>query len=193
MAGADIPIRAYPDGLQRSSYPLPQPAAVWRASVENAVPWSLIAALAREESRWEPRAVSRVGARGLLQLMPATAADAAARSGEPAPTADQLFDPELSLRLGASEMNRLLEAFGGRWAPAVAAYNAGEPQARLWLQECGERCTEELYVSHIAFSATRKYTRDVLVAAGVYTELYGAAPVSSVASTLASPKSAGAR
>jgi soluble lytic murein transglycosylase-like protein/tetratricopeptide (TPR) repeat protein len=193
MAGSDIPIRAFPDGLRRSSYPLPQPAAVWRASVENAVPWSLMAALAREESRWEPRAVSRVGARGLMQLMPATAADAALRRGDPQPTPEELFDPELSLRLGAAEMNRLLESFGGRWAPAVAAYNAGEPQARQWLVECGDRCTEELYVSYIAFSATRKYTRDVLVAAGVYTELYGAAPVESVASTVTASKSAGGK
>jgi soluble lytic murein transglycosylase len=155
--------------------------------VANGVPWSLLAGLAREESRWEPRAVSKVGARGLMQLMPSTAIDVAARRGELQPTADQLFDPAVSLRLGAAEMGRLLEVFGGRWASAVAAYNAGEAQARQWLDHCGSGCTEELYVANIAFTATRGYVRNVLAAATVYSELYGATPVADVAPAIAGP------
>lgn len=175
MAGAEVPARAFPVDLRRALYPLPDPDFVWRSSVESGVPWSLVAALAREESRWEPRAVSRVGARGVMQLMPGTATEIAARRGEPLEDPERLFDPAVSLRLGAAEIRRLLDEFDGRWAPAVAAYNAGESQARLWLTQCGEDCTEELYVANISFAATSRYTRDVLAAAAAYTEVYGPA------------------
>jgi soluble lytic murein transglycosylase len=108
-----------------------------------------------------------------MQLMPATAIDVAARLQKPQPAADELFDPVLSLELGAAETRRLMDAFGGLWAPAIAAYNAGEAQAQLWLDQCGDGCSEARYVANITFTATRSYTRHVLAAATVYTELYG--------------------
>jgi soluble lytic murein transglycosylase-like protein len=175
MAGSEVPTRAFPVDLRRTLYPLPDPDLVWRSSLESGVPWSLVAALAREESRWEPHAVSRVGARGVMQLMPMTASEVAARRGEALDNPEMLFDPAVSLRLGAAEMRRLLDEFDGRWAPAVAAYNAGESQARLWLAQCGQDCTEELYVANISFAATSRYTRDVLATAAAYTEVYGPA------------------
>ena len=98
--------------------------------------------MAHVESRWEAGALSVVGARGLTQLMPATAERAAAALGMEAPASPALFDPALSLRLGAAELGRLLKVFDGRRAPAVAAYNAGQAQARLWLDACGGACTE---------------------------------------------------
>jgi soluble lytic murein transglycosylase len=175
MAGSDFPTRVFPEGLQQSLYPLPDPRAVWQAAVDSRVPWTLLAAQAREESRWDPAAISRVGARGVMQLMPATAADVAERIGMTPPTADDLFDPGISLELGAAEIRRLMDAFGGRWAPAIAAYNAGQSQARLWLEECGDDCSEARYVATITFTATRSYTRNVIATANHYAELYGAA------------------
>ena len=76
------------------------------------------------------------------------------------------------LRLGATELGRLIETFGGRWAPAVAAYNAGEVQASLWLDQCGPDCTNALYLLNISFGSTRAYTAGVLSAAVSYGELY---------------------
>ena len=61
-----------------------------------------------------------------------------------------------------------VETFGGRWAPAVAAYNAGEVQARLWLDQCGPGCTNALYLQNISFGSTRSYTAGVLSAAVSY-------------------------
>jgi soluble lytic murein transglycosylase-like protein len=174
MAGSDIPVRVFPEQLRRSLHPLPEPELVWRVAVDNAVPWSLLAGVAREESRWNPEVVSVVGARGLMQLMPATAVGVAQENGSSTPTLDGLFDPELSLELGAAEIARLLEVFDGQWAAAVAAYNAGETQAKLWLEQCGDPCSSELYVANISFSTTRKYTSDVLSSASTYVELYGA-------------------
>lgn len=112
----------------------------------------------------------------MMQLMPITAAEVASRAGVVLSEADQLFDPLVSLGLGANEIAHLLEAFVDRWAPAIAAYNAGEAQARLWLDECGEECSEELFVAHVTFTSTSHYTREVLSGAAVYAELYGSVP-----------------
>ena len=62
----------------------------------------------------------------------------------------------------------LMAEFDGRWAPAVAAYNAGTPQARLWLEQCGQECSDELFLLNISFRATRNYTADVLAGAWLY-------------------------
>jgi soluble lytic murein transglycosylase len=111
-----------------------------------------------------------------MQLMPATADGVAALHGLPPPSLERLFEPELSLELGARELGRLYRAFESQPAPAAAAYNAGEAQARLWLAECGAPCPSERYVVSISFSVTSRYTRDVLAAAATYGELYGARP-----------------
>lgn len=173
QAGSEVPLRAFPVEFQRAAYPLPSQAQVKAAATAAGVDWSLLAAVAREESRWNPKAISAVGARGLLQLMPATAQTVARRLGAAPPTPMEMFDPATSLRLGAAELARLVAAFNGRHAPAIAAYNAGEQQARLWLEQCGAGCTDELYVVNISFGATRSYTSTVLAGASMYRDLYG--------------------
>jgi soluble lytic murein transglycosylase-like protein len=172
-AAPELPMRAYPRQLREAFFPLPDADAVHSASAAHRVPWELVAAVAREESRFDPTTLSQVGARGLMQLMPATAAGVAARLGMDPPEAEALFDPQLSLDLGAAELSRLLRVFAGRKAPAVAAYNAGEAQARLWLEQCGPLCDDELYVLNITFRATRHYTAQVVAGATIYRELYG--------------------
>jgi soluble lytic murein transglycosylase len=113
--------------------------------------------------------------------MPATATAVAERIGRSKPTGGELFDPETSLDLGAAELARLLEVFGGRLGPVLAAYNAGEIQAQLWLDQCGGDCDDALYLLNISFSATRAYTADVLAAAVSYSDLYGRKPERSAA------------
>lgn len=173
QASTDIPHRGLPASLRRALYPLPGRAGVEAAARRGGVPWPLLAAVARSESRWNPEVVSKVGARGLLQLMPATAAAVGAANGRPDIAPDELFDPAVSLELGAAELGRLLERFGGNRAAAVAAYNAGEAQAALWLDQCGPVCTEARFLAHVSFSVTRGYTEEVLAAAAAYHELYG--------------------
>jgi soluble lytic murein transglycosylase-like protein len=168
-----IPARGFPLGLQRAFHPLPFADEVRRAADRHGIPWSMLAGVAREESRWNPRVVSKVGARGLMQLMPATAAATAAANGRPPVTPDDLFEPMISLDLGAAELGRLLERFDGNRAAAIAAYNAGEAQAQLWLDQCGEGCPEWRFLAHISFSVTRGYTEEVLASAAAYVELYG--------------------
>ncbi len=173
QAGSEVPMGAFPVEFQKTAYPLPYQLQVRAAADAGGVDWSLLASVAREESRWNPRALSVVGARGLVQLMPATARAVADRLGMSPPTPGDLFDPRTSLMLGAAEMGRLLAEFDGRRAPAVAAYNAGEHQAKLWLAQCGANCSDDLFVANISFGATRSYTSTVLAGAFIYSSLYG--------------------
>ena len=172
QAGSEMPTRAMPPGIRRALYPCPEPKLVQSSAAAAKIDWSLLAAVVREESRWDPHALSVVGARGLVQLMPATAVAVAARVGAPEPMRDDLFNSRLNLELGAVELARLTKVFGGRRAPAIAAYNAGEAQAKLWLVQCGAGCTDALYLMNISFANTRTYTADVLSAATIYAELY---------------------
>ncbi len=180
QASPYLPERGLPTGLRYALYPLPFSSTVARAASMHDLPWSLLAGVAREESRWNPRVVSKVGARGLMQLMPATAVATGTANGRPEIVPDDLFEPFISLDLGAAELGRLLAVFGGNRAAAVAAYNAGEAQSRLWLDQCGNPCSEARFLAHVSFSVTRSYTEAVLGAAAVYEELYGESIISPV-------------
>ena len=166
-----VPVRAHDESIRRLLFPSPYPGELDAAVRGLGVPADVVAAVAREESRWDPDVVSAVGARGLMQLMPATAVRVGRAVGAGVIRPDDLFDPAVSLRLGAAELDRLRTAFGGFLPAAIAAYNAGEAQARLWLSECGPECDDAAYVATISFRATRGYTADVLWAASMYREL----------------------
>lgn len=167
--GSDFPIDSADPRLLAALYPLPHPETLQKAvKGRHFLHQHLLAAIAREESRWNPRALSVVGARGLLQLMPATADGAAKREGLNSPNSSDLFQWELNLRLGASELEDLLRHFQGFSPAAIAAYNAGTDQAELWKAQCGDSCSMEQYVLTIGFDATRDYTADVLLAESVY-------------------------
>lgn len=171
QASVEIPARGLPTGLRHALYPLPFEQEVRKAATRHGVPWSLLAGVAREESRWNPAVLSKVGARGLMQLMPATAVATVLANGRPEITPDDLFEPFISLDLGAAEIARLLAVFDGNRAAAVAAYNAGQTQALAWLEQCGEGCTESLFLANVSFSVTRGYTEAVLGSAAAYEEL----------------------
>ncbi|GEM_PF-732490 len=168
----DAPPLVFPESLQTLLYPLVFRGPLLAAAGEGGVPWTLLAAVSREESRWNPRALSAVGARGLVQLMPATAARVAASRGWDPPRPEDLFRPEVALRLGAVEIGRLLRRFGGNWAATVAAYNAGEAQAASWLALEGGSGEESWFLLAVAFDVTRGYVSDVLEASCVYSALY---------------------
>ena len=90
-----------------------------RATQAHRLPPALVAAVARCESNWDPRARSPRGARGLMQVMPRTAAGAFRLDPE------LLWEPEINIQVGAAYLGRLARRYGGDAARAVAAYNAG--------------------------------------------------------------------
>jgi soluble lytic murein transglycosylase len=172
LFSANVPLPAW-----RVVYPLPYRHRLADiAEREWVVPpldgW-LIAAVARRESRFAPRAVSPAGALGLLQLMPRTAADTAKRLGRAEPAREDLFDPATNLELGAAKLASLLSAFGGNVAPALAAYNAGETVARGWWSSRPAGQQVEEWVETIPYAETRIYVKAVIADWRSYRELYG--------------------
>jgi len=137
--------------------------------------WVMIHAIARQESQFDRQAVSRAGARGLMQLMPVTARDVATRLGLPYDLGRLTADPQYNILLGSSFFQRLLDSFGGNHVLAVAAYNAGPGNVRKWLAANGDPRTGQVdvidWIEAIPFSETRGYVQRVLENAVVYDAL----------------------
>lgn len=152
---------AYPTGL------LPTITAQGITAVD---PY-LAAAIIREESQYDEKAVSMVGAVGLMQLMPVTANAVAQRYGFPAVGREELFDQETNIRLGVRYLGQLLEQYGGNLAHAVAAYNAGPIAVNSWIAVHRGREQDE-FVELIPYQETRLYVKRVLRSYGEYRRLH---------------------
>lgn len=154
----------------RAGYPLvkmPEGQEAWT---------TIIHAIARQESQFDRGAVSRAGARGLMQLMPATARETAAKIGlsydAPALTSDTSYN----IQLGSAYFQRLLERNGGSYPLAIAAYNAGQGNVNKWLAAYGDPRLPGgdmvKWIESIPFSETRGYVQHVLENAVVYDTIH---------------------
>lgn len=143
--------------------------------------WTMIHAISRQESQFDRAALSRANARGLMQLLPGTAADTAAKLGLPYSTPRLIDDPVYNVTLGAAYFARLKSQFGGSHVLAVAAYNAGPGNVRKFIAANGdprEPGTDVVdWVEAIPFSETRDYVQRVLGNAVVYDALHPATAV----------------
>ncbi|MFN3676118.1 MAG: transglycosylase SLT domain-containing protein [Sphingomonas pseudosanguinis] len=133
--------------------------------------WTIIHAIARQESQFDRAAVSHAGARGLMQLMPATAAEQSNKIGISYSPAALTTDPNLSIRLGASYFERIRSNFGS-YPLAIAAYNAGGGNVNKWLRLNGDPRTGSVdiveWIEAIPYMETRNYVQRVLENAVVY-------------------------
>jgi soluble lytic murein transglycosylase len=169
-------LREPPAGMGLRVWQMAYPPA-WRDQVVRfapaaGVPPDLLQALMREESALDPAVVSSAGAVGLTQLMVRTAAQMARRLALPPPSAADLTDPRLNIRLGASYLGDLMKRFGGSAPLALAAYNAGEGNARSWWRSRGTLPLDE-FVEEIPIQETRGYVKRVLRSYSAYRMLYG--------------------
>ncbi len=133
---------------------------------------ALLHALSRQESEFNPQAVSPVGARGLMQLMPYTAKRVAGTLSI-AYNRDRLTsDMGYNVLLGSNYLQSLVQEFSGSYILAVAAYNAGEANVRNWLRQYGDPRIGEIdpvnWIELIPFSETRNYVQRVLESLQVY-------------------------
>jgi soluble lytic murein transglycosylase len=144
----------------RLRYPRPYAAVVAAASELTQVPADWILGVMRQESLFRVDAVSRANARGLMQMLPATAAAVARRWHLPAPTADGLFDPLVAIPLGAARLRDLLDRYGGQLGLALAAYNAGSVPVARWLP--AGSIDADVWVENIPFNETRGYVEHIV-------------------------------
>jgi peptidoglycan lytic transglycosylase len=132
---------------------------------------SLLAALIRQESIWEPTAKSRVGALGLMQIMPATGKEIARTLKVARWNAEALLDPATNIRFGTYHLAAVLRRFEGDIARALAAYNAGATRVTTWNGRGTER-DPELFVERITIPETRNYVRIIERNLTLYQALY---------------------
>ena len=152
-------------------FPLAHWDMIRRKAQEKGIDPYLILALIRQESLFDARARSPAYALGLMQLLPSTAARMAKRIGEPAPSIEKLYDPEVNLTLGMQYLKELLQRYSDDWFKAVAAYNAGEGAVDRWEREIAASDTEE-FVERIPYVETRGYVKLVMRNHRIYKKLY---------------------
>ena len=133
---------------------------------------ALVLAVIRQESGFDPRAVSVSGARGLMQLMPATALEVASELGVSTSRQRLTADPEHNVRLGRAYLARMIRDQEGSLPRALAAYNAGPHRVRRWLEAFGDPldpATDAIdWIESIPFAETRNYVQRVLESRAVY-------------------------
>lgn len=130
----------------------------------------LLMAIARRESAYNPEALSPAGARGLMQLMPGTAAQVSKEIGLSDPGPYGVLDPEVNIRLGSTYLRDKLMRYGGNRLAATAAYNAGPSRVDRWLEEQGVEAFD-LFVERIPYRETRDYVQAVLAYRVIYAAL----------------------
>jgi len=161
MQGMTLAERAYP------MIDLPEGAPIFP---EAALTWSVI----RQETEFDPRAVSRAGARGLMQMMPRTARSTASQLDLPYNFQWLTDDPDYNLTLGMAHLDEVVNQYDGALIMALAAYNAGGHRVRRWVENYGDPRTGEIdainWVESIPFSETRNYVQRVIEGERVYAQ-----------------------
>jgi len=137
--------------------------------------WTMVHAIARQESQFAQNAISHAGARGLMQLMPGTAREEAEKAGMQYLQASLIEDAGYNVRLGSNHIQRLYARYGS-WPLAIAAYNAGPGNVNKWLRENGDPRTGAVgwveWIEKIPFFETKNYVTRVIENAVVYEALY---------------------
>ena len=154
------------------AYPLVYPQIVSEQASRNSISPFLLLGLVRQESFYDPRAVSPADATGLTQVIPTTAAGIAEDLGEDDFRNSDLFRPNVSLRFGAHYLGAQIELLEGDIPAALAAYNGGPGNAFRW-QEATAVSDPDLFLETIDFSETRAYVELVLENYAIYLYAYG--------------------
>lgn len=159
MQGYTLTTRAYP------VIDIPEAAPVL---TESALAHSVI----RQETEFDPRAVSHAGARGMMQMMPATARQTARQIRQPYNFQWLTDDPDYNLTLGMAHLQEVVDNYDGSLVMALAAYNAGGHRVRRWVESYGDPRSGAIdpidWVESIPFSETRNYVMRVLENLQVY-------------------------
>ena len=163
IAGSAAETAGFPT-FRGASFPLiPTPAGA---------DWTAVHAVARQESQFAQNAISSAGARGLMQLMPGTAADQARHLGLPYSAGALTADPALNIATGNAYFTHLLSVYGGSWPLAAGAYNAGPGNVARWLHQLGDPRTGAIdwpdWIERVPLTETRGYIQHILENAVVY-------------------------
>jgi soluble lytic murein transglycosylase len=167
-----MPLEGAPQDYWQLLFPLPYKSDLQRNGKAQGLDPYMIAALVRQESEFNPQALSPAQAYGLTQVRPATGRTLARKAGVRRFSSRMLFQPATNLRLGTLYLKMLMEQYGGNREQALAAYNAGKSRANEWQTWATFREPAE-FVETIPFTETREYVQAVLRNAELYRKIYG--------------------
>lgn len=162
---ASVPVEA-----QQLYYPVAFQSHIETWALTHRLPVDVVYGMIRQESSFDLSAQSHVGARGLMQLMPATAREISRRFGIPFSTAG-LDEPDLNVRLGTAYFRQMLDTFDGNLELALAGYNAGPNRIRrLWKNAPAQET--DAFVEGLALSEPKIYVKRILILSDSYRRLY---------------------
>jgi len=165
-----IPLEDAPPSFWRLLYPMPWRTQLERNAKLHDLDMYIVAGLIRQESEFNPQAISPVQAYGLTQIMPATGR-MLLKVRRRRFRASILLQPDVNLRLGTTYLRQMYDNYSGRWEPTLASYNAGGSRVQNW-QTWAEYREPAEFVESIPFSETRNYVFSVLRNASIYRKLY---------------------
>ncbi len=159
-----------PEEARRLYYPIEYQETIRTWALRNQIPLHLVFGVIRQESAFDTQAQSWAGARGLMQLMPATARELAGKAGLPY-THERLSDPNFNVRLGTTYLSQVLEMFDHNVELSLAGYNGGPYRIkRLW-KEAGSREIDS-FLEGLNIEESKIYVKRILVLSDSYRQLY---------------------
>ena len=161
-----------PESVRQLYYPAEHGEVIRRWAEARGLPPYLVFGIIRQESAFDAAAVSRAGARGLMQLMPATGRELASKLRLPF-SSSRLNDPEYSIQLGTRYFADVLRLFDGDLELALAGYNGGPYRIRRWWREAGQSTPVDRFVEGLALAETTNYVKRILIHRDSYQVLYG--------------------
>jgi soluble lytic murein transglycosylase len=160
-SAATAPIGTIPLAYWRILFPQPWWSTIRAEAEKNNLDPYLVASLIRQESEFNPNAISRANAYGLMQMLPSVGKSMARQEGLTRFQTFQLLDPETNIRLGTRYLRQMIDKFGGVQEYALAAYNAGDNRVSDW-QSAGPYSGLDEFVESIPFTETREYVQAIL-------------------------------
>lgn len=163
---------AFPRELWEDLFPRSYWPSLTQNSNANGLDPALVASLIRQESEFNPGAVSHANAHGLMQLLPTVGKQLARQVKLKGFNTRRLLEPDVNLKLGTRYFRQVLNATGGELVYALAAYNAGENRVVDW-RAAGPNLDTSEFVESIPFTETRDYVQAILRNQAIYKKLYG--------------------
>jgi len=177
------PIDTIPMGYWKILFPQQYWSSIEQGAAKNGLSPYMVASLIRQESEFNPGAISNRNAFGLMQLLPSVGRSMAREEGIRHFNEVELLNPDTNIRLGSRYLKQTLDKFDGQPAYAFAAYNAGDSRVTDW-QSIGKYHGMDEFVESIPFTETRDYVQAILRNESIYRALHAAeapAPPSAVA------------
>ena len=167
-----LPVSDVPMAYWQLVFPRPYWTQLTNDAESNGLDPYLVASLIRQESEFNPGAVSRANAYGLMQLLPSTGKSLAKREGDKHFTAAELLNPTTNLQLGTVDLKQSIGRYSGQVEYALAAYNAGDTPVRQWIAYNDYKDIPE-WVESIPYTETREYVQSILRNREMYRAIYG--------------------